>query len=331
MSSDMDQVILETARRMLEDGVTPQVRDEAAAGTWPAALWRTLDAAGFTRTDPDGLTFGDALGVLEVAGYYAAPIPLAESYLVSHLVEGLGWNLPEGPISLAITAAPLAGDTGFTVQGVPWARAAQALVLVTPHAGGTRLSLLEPPSFRVEPAVNLAGEPLDTVHVDGTATCSEPGPVSLREVRAMAALTRVMLASGTLQRVLDLTVAHVGERRQFGRPLAKFQAVQQMVAEIAAQLAEMRAIANRARADWETGAFMRYAAMAKVLLAQAAQVATARAHQAHGAIGFTEEYQLHHFTRRLWSYRHEYGNEQDWASVVMEELQAEDVWSFLTR
>jgi alkylation response protein AidB-like acyl-CoA dehydrogenase len=37
------------------------------------------------------------------------------------------------------------------------------------------------------------------------------------------------------------------------------------------------------------------------------------AHQVHGAIGFTDEYELHRFTRRIWSWREEFGNEMIWS------------------
>jgi acyl-CoA dehydrogenase len=57
-------------------------------------------------------------------------------------------------------------------------------------------------------------------------------------------------------------------------------------------------------------------ASAKVLAGQAARTATRSAHQAHGAIGVTREYPLHRFTRRLWSWRAEYGDETEWSDML---------------
>ena len=54
-------------------------------------------------------------------------------------------------------------------------------------------------------------------------------------------------------------------------------------------------------------------AAAKLRIGQAAHTLTALAHQVHGAIGFTEEYSLQLWTRRLWAWREEFGNETDWA------------------
>ena len=55
-------------------------------------------------------------------------------------------------------------------------------------------------------------------------------------------------------------------------------------------------------------------AAAKAVASRAALTATRAAHQVHGAIGMTQEYRLHHFSRRLWAWRNEYGDEQRWAS-----------------
>ena len=47
---------------------------------------------------------------------------------------------------------------------------------------------------------------------------------------------------------------------------------------------------------------------------EAAGDGAAIAHQVHGAMGFTYEHSLHHFTRRLWAWREEFGNESFWAA-----------------
>src|SRR5205085_10230657 len=62
----------------------------------------------------------------------------------------------------------------------------------------------------------------------------------------------------------------------------------------------------RGRAGFEIAA-------AKLLASQAALSATRAAHQVHGAIGMTREYRLHHFSRRLWAWRSEYGDGQYWS------------------
>ena len=57
-------------------------------------------------------------------------------------------------------------------------------------------------------------------------------------------------------------------------------------------------------------------AAAKLIANQAAARATKACHQAHGAMGMTQEYPLHHFSRRLWSWRKEYGSDAHWSAVL---------------
>jgi alkylation response protein AidB-like acyl-CoA dehydrogenase len=57
------------------------------------------------------------------------------------------------------------------------------------------------------------------------------------------------------------------------------------------------------------------------------------AHQLHGAIGFTVEHELHLFTRRLWSWRDEFGTESEWSARLGDQLireGADAVWMALT-
>jgi alkylation response protein AidB-like acyl-CoA dehydrogenase len=74
-------------------------------------------------------------------------------------------------------------------------------------------------------------------------------------------------------------------------------------------------------------------AAAKIRSGQSAGRAAELAHQLHGAIGFTDEHELHLFTRRLWSWRDEYGSESYWSARLGEVLVqggADDLWKALT-
>ena len=61
------------------------------------------------------------------------------------------------------------------------------------------------------------------------------------------ALARAMMMAGAMERALDTAVTYAGERKQFGRPIAKFQAVQQKLAVMAGQVAAAGAAADRGR------------------------------------------------------------------------------------
>jgi acyl-CoA dehydrogenase len=118
---------------------------------------------------------------------------------------------------------------------------------------------------------------------------------------------------------MDLAVGYAQERVQFGRPISKFQAVQQNLAVLAGQTAAAVAAANLGieglgKGDAAHETFL--IAVAKTRVGEAATLACEIAHQVHGAIGFTKEYALQLSTRRLWSWREEFGSDPEWATHV---------------
>ena len=102
-----------------------------------------------------------------------------------------------------------------------------------------------------------------------------------------------------------------GEREQFGRSISRFQAIQhylaQMAAEVAAAGRAAQAAAAAAAGDLTDERFLLEVAAAKSRVGEAVGYVVETAHQIHGAMGYTYEHQLHHFTRRLWAWRDEYG------------------------
>jgi acyl-CoA dehydrogenase len=127
------------------------------------------------------------------------------------------------------------------------------------------------------------------------------------------ALMRSLQIAGALERVRDMTVAYAAERRQFGQPLNRFQAVQQQLAELAGEAALAGAAADAAVEDPLSA---KQVAAAKVIAGGAASRGAAIAHQVHGAIGFTHEHQLHRWTTRLWAWRDQFGTESVWSESL---------------
>ena len=135
---------------------------------------------------------------------------------------------------------------------------------------------------------------------------------------------------------MDMAVGYAQERVQFGRPISKFQAVQQNLAVLAGQTAAAVAAANLGiealgKADAERETFL--IAVAKTRVGEAATLACEIAHQVHGAIGFTKEYALQLSTRRMWSWRDEFGSDPEWAARVGSYAcanGADGLWEMLT-
>jgi acyl-CoA dehydrogenase len=235
-------------------------------------------------------------------------------------------------------AADRAGRLSGTLRDVPWLRGADYLVTLAETADGPAVALLPvtAPGLTVRPGVNLAGEHRDTAVLDGVAPArlvrpgnqaagrsAETGAwVATAALHSMAemlgAAARAVQIGAAAQAVLDLSVRHAGERVQFGRTLAKFQAVQQLLARLAAD-----ATTSSVAADAAVLALAEQAPGAQLLVAAAKAEASALAlevtragHQVHGAIGFTAEHELGAHTKRLWSWRQEYGNELYWRGRI---------------
>ena len=155
---------------------------------------------------------------------------------------------------------------------------------------------------------------------------------------ALRAAATVSLMAGAMGRALALSIEHVNTRQQFGRPLGKFQAVQQSLAVMACEVAavDAAAAALAARLD-ATGLSAEAAdfeiAAAKLRANRAVGVVTAIAHQVHGAIGFTREYDLHRVTVPLMRWRSEHGHDAVWAGRLGRQVAAlggRGLWEDLT-
>lgn len=142
-----------------------------------------------------------------------------------------------------------------------------------------------------------------------------------------------MQIAGVLERILNQTVQYANERIQFGKPIGKFQAIQQQLVVFANQTVAARMAAACACAALPGNDWARQVPIARIVCGQAASQAAGIAHQVHGAIGYTYEHSLHFSTRRLWSWRAEYGSDSAWAAVIGREAIARGgaaLWEDLT-
>ena len=317
----MEQMLADAAERIFRDQCAKATLDAAEEGQFPARLWHLLCENGFQlMAIPDsGAELADVFAVLRVAGRYAAPLPLAEALLAN---RWLGEEGGDGPADALNTVGLVAENGSPHWRDVPWGRAARRIVGVADDGGvfaGTPVAVTQ--------AANLAGEPRDQVEVRGVRPlpCAEPAP-------ALLALARAAQSAGALQRVLELGIGYALEREQFGRPIARFQAVQHMLAMVAAEVAAAGRASDAAVAAIGSERFEFVVAAAKSRVGEAVGLVAEAVHQVHGAMGFTYEHQLHHFTRRLWAWRDEYGGEAYWQELLGRRLcalGADQVWDFL--
>ncbi|RBY85107.1 acyl-CoA dehydrogenase family protein [Blastococcus sp. TF02A-26] len=356
MASDQDLVV-ETVRDILS-GAEPLLLD--AERRWDERLWTALAEAGLTgvgvpeEAGGSGGELADAVAVVRTLAAGAGAVPVAEQLLVAApalLAADLDLPAPDEPLTFAVADAVTAkpsddgdGPGRWTLSGtatdVPWAGVARHVaVLAAAPAGieGSVLALVDASGLEATSAANLAGEPRGSLVLDGVAASGALlRPEQAAAVRARYALARSVQLAAALEQVLAWTVQYAGERQQFGRPLAKFQAIQMELAEMAGEVTAVTAIVDAAVQGLERGSseLPLLAAAAKVRAGAAVEVVARLAHQVHGAIGFTQEYRLHHLTRRCWSWRDEAGNEATWSRFLGAGVLADGpdgLWGALTR
>jgi acyl-CoA dehydrogenase len=179
---------------------------------------------------------------------------------------------------------------------------------------------------KVELKPTHAGEPYGTVTFDNAAVeFSGASIVSAERAFELAAVMRAMQMAGAADKVLATAVEYSKQRVQFGKPISTFQAIQHMLAELASCVAATIASAEAASRDADEGGLAgdgpneggRFSiAAAKSQCSDFAHRISAIAHQSMGAMGFTHEHILHHYTRRLWVWRRDFGSESYWGEKI---------------
>jgi acyl-CoA dehydrogenase len=324
---------------LLRDSVLGACGELAVSG-WHPQAWAALDEIGVTAlVVPEanggaGATYADAAVVLPALGSLAASLPIVESGLLAGWLMTLaGAQLPTGVVTAAMAEdldiSP--SDGGWllsgTVSRVPWARHADRVVILTGLEVGWGALDLPCAGLDIRLGVNVAGEPRDSIVFDRLFIAEDQlhrlGEADIigEEFLRRGAFGKSLMMAGAAQGVYAYTARYAGERHQFGRALAAMPAVQQMLAQLAAETSAMTVAVEAAALALDRDPTQTWTIdAARIRTAAAVQSVTAIGHQIHGAIGFTREHPLHRLTTRLWAWREEYGNQAAWADVFGETL-----------
>ena len=319
--TDAQQEIARLAGQLLDDGKADPWKELARSGLLALAL--PADLGG------DGLGVMDTAVLLTEIGRRAVPVP-ALATLMTGVLPLARWGNRElqrallPPVAageLVLTAGirepsdplprvPAATVTGGTVSGVkvgvPYcAQAGRVLVTVSfasPEGpeGETGVVIIDPAAdgAQVTRTWSAAGTPEYTLrldrapveHVLGAADC-------LEDLSRLAVAGACCLADGAVAGALELTSNHVAQRRQFGRPLAAFQAVAGQIADVYIASRTMHLATLSACWLLDTG---RDAGgeleVAGYWCALEAPRSVRTCHHLHGGTGMDNSYPLHHFS-----------------------------------
>ena len=286
----------------------------------------------------------DARIIFYLSGRHGLALPICETIIAKKILQDAKMPIPKGPLTIGLSSADAlvsvtngSGETTFTglVPAAPWGGMANAVLTSCRNETGDLLVLLE--SGNAKPICaheNEAGEPRDDMEYRNSPVLGSTASINPKEeLLRLGALMRASQMSGALDSALELSVSHVKSREQFGRPLAKFQAIQQQLAILAEECGAVSCAAHAAAEAEDLGDSAFEVAATKLRSNRSVEVATSIAHQVHGAIGFTKEYNLHYFTQRLWSWRSEFGNERYWSMNLGQQVLAvkdQGFWRHMT-
>jgi alkylation response protein AidB-like acyl-CoA dehydrogenase len=337
-----DDLVANTVVKMFRERVTLDVIVAAESGDWAADLWNVAADAGLPwigvpeEAGGAGGSFEDLLSVVRWAGYFAVPLPIGEAAIGARLLAEAGLQIPPGP--LAVSFAPDAGldvssgSNGLVLSGVlrrvPWARHCERIVTLIEAGGVSYVASIPQAKVKIRHGRNIAFEPRDDVVLEGVTITEEEmaraeNGLTPLTLRMHGALLRATQIAGASQAAADMAVDYAKQRHAFGRPIARYQAIQQHMVRAAAESALACIATSVATQDFGSGLSLLHVGAAKVVAGRTARTTSALAHQIHAAIGMTQEYPLHTRTRRMWSWAQECGTEYEWASEVGRLVQAE--------
>ncbi len=303
-------------------------------------LWRRLDELGLVRLTGSeqhggsGAGWSEAAELLRAAVGNGVRIPLAEHDLLAcWLLEASGMT-----VDVAFRTVCMLDQRGVATD-VPWAAAADRVVAVWRAGGEYRIAEVAAEELTITTGSNLIGEPRDEVAAECEGLQGRPvAGALLTQLRLKAGLVRSIQVCAALDRILQLCIEHVTTRVQFGRPLSKFQAVQNLVSDIAAETALARAATEAAltaavTSSWSALDLEFLVAVARSCAGHATSAVVRNAHQVHGAIGTTREHRLHEFTRAALAWRREFGSTRYWDERVTDaalHASAGGLWGLIT-
>ena len=265
-------------------------RSRAEQGLWNEPAWAGITAAGLPHAmlgEPlGGIGTAHALMIIRLAASQALAAPLAETMAANWLLAEAGLEPAAGAATFADTELNLVHEGGaWQAQGllhrVPWGRACDIVAIARTSDGAPHLVRIDHRRFSVTKNQNIAAEPLDDCDVksgiapDSISSASDK--FSLSRMRRLGAALRAVQMAGAMTGVLNMTVSYARDRKQFGRSLAGFQAVQQLVAGIATQAAAASVAADLVAEAFNGDLDFSKIAVAKIRTGEAAgAVAAAR-------------------------------------------------------
>lgn len=346
--NELTNILAETVERLFRDLMTegmPQAENQSAF----AHMWNAIEELGITNlflSEENGGFEGewlDAFSVFKLLGSHALPLPVGETIVAKKLLQDCDMKIPDAAITIGtarkVNIQRNKNSEQWLFSGevplLPWGQTVQSALIQCHFDDKNYYALLSTKhASLITRDFNQANEPRDTLRfVNCPVMDLKLLDNNVDNLFSSGAMLRTCQVAGALEAALELSIQYVQERKQFGKSISKFQVIQHQLALLAEHCAATNCAAQSACSASDQGDGNFEIAAAKLRANRAVAESTSIAHQVHGAIGFTQEYRLHYFTQRLWSWRSEFGNDRHWARYLGNQIiQAEpsELWANLT-
>ncbi len=322
----MENSFFDSADRLLAQACTPAKIRQIEQGGDVAALWESLELSGFgdallpESADGAGLTLSEVWPIMFCMGRHAVPLPFAQTLFARAWLNGAGQMHPAGPITFAPFQVTSSTE-GLRARAVSFGKVA-SWVLVQQG----RCVWLLPVALAQSDASGAHGS-LDADLFWTTEIASDCllGEWDAPQFHDLQAISLAVLIVGAADRAFEMTLDYANQRVQFGKPIGKFQALQQQISEVAEQVfgARMASQMSCRSETWQPQPAL--AALAKYQASQAVARIVAVAHAVHGAIGVTQEYDLQIYTRRLNEWARAGAGAAYWAEILGRQIIKSDL------
>ncbi|MGA7397952.1 MAG: acyl-CoA dehydrogenase family protein [Solirubrobacterales bacterium] len=301
--TDDQHEIKRTAKDLLAQRSTMEkVRVAAESKSYDKALWTELSELGWPGVAISEEFGGGGLGVIELAtlleesGFSLANSPFLASAACAIAIQEAGTDSQKAEWLPKLAAGEVTGS--FGVEGEIFPDVADADVIVAVAADGQSARLVAPADAGITEI-----ETIDPTRRYGKVALASGGdgmPGDVASAQSVAAVITAAELVGICARSLEMTVEYVKERKQFGRPVGSFQAVQHRCAQMLLHTEGARSVTYYAAwaADADRSLLAKASALAKGSASRAGIETTSSAIQAHGGIGFTWEADIHWFYKR---------------------------------
>ena len=340
--SEIKEMIVEVVEKIFKDKVEKETVDLLEENKWAEDVWQLLlenELHHVAVSEEDGGAGGDIedlLALYELAGKYAAPVPFVEHTLANFLLQQVDLKPFEQLTTYSITDQLQLKDNALfgTLKHVGWAQYAEKIVTVAQEDSQQYIVVADLQDALLKNSTNLASEPRSEVIFENLKTLNKV-PITAMQydvLKKLVTAASVSKMSGALTTAFQLSVQFSKEREQFGRPIHRFQLVQQHLANMAGEQTLMTVAVNNIQRLLADGREESEVAYARIKMDDASRAVATSAHQVHAAIGVTHEHRLHHYTRRLWAWRDEEFTARYWKKQLAQQLLETkvDLWESIT-